>query len=329
MDLLLATAETRGRSPKTIDGYKRFVEKYLAGWLNRPLAEITPEDVHKKHRKIAVDVATGRYAKVELANGTTYRKRRSEGDGKVTANATMRGFRAAYNRALRQHRNLPSNPCSNIDWFIERPRKTTIADTDMPAFYQAVQALENPIHRDYLLLVLFTGLRKTSAAEIRWEHVDWDRRALHIPKPKGGEKRAFDLPLSDFLVDLLRRRQAEHKKYYPKSDFVFPSNGSKTGHIRDVRMTLNGQPMRLHDLRRKFIRVAESLNVSPYAVKLLCNHALPSSDITASYLDAELDRLHEVIQQVTDRLKTLCEIPSSGNVASIATAWTVGNSARA
>ena len=41
-----------------------------------------------------------------------------------------------------------------------------------------------------------------------------DTGVLHIPKPKGGEVRAFDLPLPTLLVDLFRARWVQHEKLF-------------------------------------------------------------------------------------------------------------------
>ena len=42
------------------------------------------------------------------------------------------------------------------------------------------------------------------AVTARFEDLDKERGLLFVPDPKGGEERAFLLPLSNYLVDLLR-----------------------------------------------------------------------------------------------------------------------------
>ena len=46
---------------------------------------------------------------------------------------------------------------------------------------------------------------------------------------------------------------------------------------------LSGVPFTLHDLRRTFITIAESLELSQYAIKHLVNHKTPN-DVTAGYI---------------------------------------------
>jgi integrase len=90
-----------------------------------------------------------------------------------------------------------------VDWFPEYRRDASISAGQLAAWHKDIQALPNPIRRDFYLFSLFTGLRRQSAVEIRWEHINLDEGTLLIPNPKGGKKRAFVLPLSDFLNEVL------------------------------------------------------------------------------------------------------------------------------
>ena len=68
----------------------------------------------------------------------------------------------------------------------------------------------------------------------------------------------------------------------------------------------SGVPFMLHDLRRTFITVAESLDLSYYAIKRLVNHKL-TGDVTAGYVVANGGRLREPMQRITDRLLEFTE----------------------
>ncbi|HZF18553.1 MAG TPA: integrase family protein [Burkholderiales bacterium] len=303
------TLRKNGRAPRTIEDYRYLLEKYLAGWLDRPLAEITRAEVRKRHDEIPREIARGKHGP------------KRPGAGKLTANHVMRAFRAVYNRAVREHPELPGNPIINVDWNPEHRRTSRIPEAGLKAWYDGVQALKNPVRRDYLLFALFTGLRKENAAEPRWEHVDWERRALHVPKPKS--QKPFDLPLSNFLLDVLRRRQEENKVLAPDSPWVFPAAWGK-GHLVEVRTA--GGAMRAkgvadglprytpHDLRRTFISVAESLGISREARQLLVNHATPKSDVHGGYVVPELDALRAHMQTIADRLLALCQPPTKTTV---------------
>lgn len=309
-ELYQSTCETKDRSPTTVKGYESIINTYLKDWLNKPLAEITRADVRKKHQKIADDVARGRYATVTTHKGNKYKKHRTPEHGKYTANATLRLFRAIYNRAWREYEELPPNPCVNVDWFKESRRKTVIPSDKLHLWHAGVTAMDNPVRRDALLLLLFTGLRRTTAVEIRREHINLTDKTLLIPNPKGGAQRAFTIPLSDFLVDLIERRLAENDVLFPNSSWLFPAQ-TNGGHLIELKAR-TPVPFTPHDLRRTFITTAESLSISPYAIKLLVNHALPGGDVTAGYVQHETERLREPMQQITDRLHSLCLPPKDG-----------------
>lgn len=55
----------------------------------------------------------------------------------------------------------------------------------------------------------------------------------------------------------------------------------------------------IHDLRRTFLTVAESLDIPAYAVKRLANHKM-SNDVTAGYIVTDVERLRQPMQKITD-----------------------------
>ena len=119
---------------------------------------------------------------------------------------------------------------------IEKTKQTLsfdkyIPDDKLAEWYKSVMEMPSTMRQDYQLFVVFTGLRKTDACTIRWEDVDMKAGTLHRPNPKGGEARAFTIPLSDVCLAILKRRKEENEKLYPNSEWVFPTRSSKTGEI--------------------------------------------------------------------------------------------------
>lgn len=70
------------------------------------------------------------------------------------------------------------------------------ATQDLKGWFLELAALDYPIRREFYLFTLLSGCRPTALQETKPSHVDFRRRMVHIPKPKGGAKRAFDIPLS-------------------------------------------------------------------------------------------------------------------------------------
>lgn len=280
----LYLAGNKPRAAKTIKGFRDAMRLHMNDWLNTPLSEITRKMVYERHRRIGKK--SGTYA----------------------ANGTMRAFRAAYNRAMRQHEDLPPNPTINVDWFEEHRRDASIPAEQLADWFKDVMALSNAVRRDYYLFVLFSGLRRQSAAEIQWEHVDLDKGTLLIPNPKGGAKRAFILPLSDFLIEVLQRRHTENEILVADSPWVFPADKSATGYISEPKLKPEQKakmavPFNIHGLRHTWMTAANAAGLSPYDIKMLANHSLPKGDVTAGYIGAHIEALRVSQQTVTDYLK--------------------------
>ena len=176
----------------------------------------------------------------------------------------------------------------------------------MPAWFEAVYDLKKPenqesfhIVADFLLVLLFTGLRRQEAAQLLWKNVDLKDRTLLIPDPKNHEP--LNLPLSDFLIDLLTER-----KELAVNGYVFPGRDGE-GYLiepkRQIQKVIEQSNVQftIHDLRRTFITIADSLEISAYAIKRLVNHKM-KDDVTAGYIISDIERLRGPMQRITDSL---------------------------
>ena len=157
--------------------------------------------------------------------------------------------------------------------------------------------------RDFLLLALFTGMRRGELMRLRWENIDLIGNTLHLPETKNGDP--LDLPLSGFLVDLF----SERHKHAAGSEWVFPGTG-EGGHFVEVKRALkrvretSGVAFTTHDLRRTFVTVAESLDVPYYALKRLLNHRV-NGDVTGGYIVIDAERLRGPVELVAHRILEL------------------------
>ena len=141
---------------------------------------------------------------------------------------------------------------------------------------------------------------------LRWDNVDLDARTLHLPKTKNGDP--LNLPLSTYLADLLTERMERANG----SPYVFPGPG-RDGHLKETKKFLkrveagSGVKFTLHDLRRTFITIAESLDVPYYALKRLLNHRA-NGDVTGGYIVVNAERLRGPVEQVAERILELANI---------------------
>jgi integrase len=227
------------------------------------------------------------------------------------ANLTMRSFRAIYNFVSERRPDMPRHPVRILrrSWFPVPRRTTLVRSEDLPKFYQAVCRL---VARDYILLLLFTGMRREETASLTWEDIDFDSKVIRVPAERTKSGRELNLPMSTFVHDLLvARREIGNAKY------VFTSSMTK-GYIAEPRFPLGlvaadcGIKVSAHDLRRTFATVAEQVaNVRPLALKALLNHAI-GQDVTAGYVIMTTEDLRASAQLVCEKMMQLCQIAAPG-----------------
>jgi integrase len=115
--------------------------------------------------------------------------------GAAAANNAARMLKTILNHAIKKlDVDIALNPATAIEFFPQRNRRGVLALCDLPAWSQAVATIQNPSHRAYWKLLLFTGLRRTDAASIKVVDIHADR--IHRPSPKGGSAKAFDFPIN-------------------------------------------------------------------------------------------------------------------------------------
>ena len=271
-----------GRAARSIADLEYRVENYLADWLDRPLAGIARTEVRERHKKIG------------------------KKNGPYMANAVFRNFRAVYNDAVAQYDGLPGNPCASLRnrWFKEQRRQEPVQD--LRDWWLTVMQL-TPVRRSYQLFVLLTGLRRSDAATVRWEDVNFDTGTLHRPNPKGGAEKAFTIPLSRVTLGLLQHRKRQNPILFPDSPWVFPAE-SKSGHIEEPKeqRQLNGKKVAHlpspHRLRDTFTTACAEVGLSPYDIDVLTNHRPPKGTVTAGYIRQDIDHLHQCQEMVTTHL---------------------------
>lgn len=233
-------------------------ENHLKDWMSLPLDEITKAMVADRH---------GAMAKTPSS-----------------ANHTLKYFRTVWNHARRTY-HLAESPTMAIEWYREVPNGAVIGD--LQQWRQAVDGLQNPIHRAFYELLLFTGLRKTEALTLEWSGVHEDR--LHLPLTKNG--RSFDLPILPVHQEILAPVRRLHNRW------VFPSPKGEEGHlVAPERIAWSN-----HAHRRTFATVAMEAGVLEEVVGRLLNHT-PLSITGQRYVRPSVDALRPSMEIVCAEL---------------------------
>ena len=268
-----AAITKEGKSIRTIADYQDKFDRHLQDWHDKPLASIKREDVVQEHAAI-----TERARKARA--GQKY------SSGKYVANGTMRFARAVWNYTKDELETpgLPErNPFRSGKLFHkEKARSTGMGVAELPAWLAQLQALANPIRRELHLFMLLSGLRRTDVLTARWANFDAARPSLRLPSPKGGEDRAFELPLSSAMLECLERVKEAGQTHDPEESkyWIFPAPG---GHVAEVKEEGRQKLSHTgHALRHSFRTLAAAAGVDRLRLKILMNHAI-DDDVTDAY----------------------------------------------
>lgn len=274
----------------TVGNYRRSMKSHFKTWLTKPAEDVTSEMVEAWYKKATKESIS-------------------------SANSAMRAARAVYNYqqkiANRQQSELfKYNPFSGHTMAKEPARDQCIETSELPQWVKAVEALQSDTTRDYLLLILYTGLRRREAAPLRWPDIDFTKKTLTAKGAtetgKTKNHTIHVIPLSTFMHELLeRRRQATNDP----DGFVFPGTG-KAGYLSEPKKAINsiesnsGIRCSCHGLRRTFSNFAAfEAEIPELARKRLLNHKIDQNDVTAKhYSKLTMERLRRYQQAVTDSI---------------------------
>ena len=202
--------------------------------------------------------------------------------GLSSASAVMRLVRAAYRRACKNDRSLSPalHPCTGIDFEEGESRSPGdgMSVADLPGWYAELQAVQNPVIREFHWFCLLTGLRRGDVLSATWDNIDFNRRTIFLPCPKGGKARAFHLPLSKPALRCLERAREAGLQMYPAhaATLCFPG--------RVGQLSSKGGLKRCgHTLRRTFAGLAEVAGVPQETISRLMNHRTGGQ--TGSYIN--------------------------------------------
>jgi hypothetical protein len=256
--------ERKNRSQGTIAGYGDHVERYLKAWLDTPLKTLgdNPGWVSTRHDELTKDA------------------------GPYAANGCMRTLRAIYNHARKSVRGLPpENPVLAVDWNEEERRDVAMGRADIAGWMAAAGRLRNPIRREFHLFTVLSGSRPTALKTAKLENLDFRTRILHMPTPKGGKKKAFDIPLSRPMIRCLVRAIRASRMLHPEAaeTWIFAAGG-KSGHLAEQKEDRGAALFKWgNDLRHTYRTIGQEAGLSSVDMQLMMNHSV-KKDVNTGYI---------------------------------------------
>ncbi len=225
-ELFLEYQENYGKEhTKTWKDMQDNFGRYLKCWHNRKLSLITKTDVQSIVNKLGRE------------------------KGHTTANRTLELLRAIINKGIKWGLYSKSNPASGVDKFKLKPRTRFLSDDEIPKLINSLER-EKQVFKDYVLISLYTGVRKSNVLAMRWDQLDLDSGTWTIPETKNGTSQTICLTVEELKI--LQARFDSRKSF----EWVFPSvrgSGHMVSPIKMWQRTLKNakiQDLHLHDLRR-------------------------------------------------------------------------------
>jgi integrase len=286
--------ERKNRSEATIASYADHVERQLKDWLDRPLKELgdSPGLVARRHDELTKNA------------------------GPYGANGCMRTLRAIYNHARKSVRGLPpENPVGAVDWNEEERRDVAMGKMDLPGWMVQAGRLRNPIRREFHLFTLLSGSRPTALKTAKLADLNLRARILHIPAPKGGKKKAFDIELSRPMICCLMRAMRTSRMLHPEAaeTWIFASGGEE-GHIVEQKEDREVLSKWGNDLRHTYRTIGQEVLLSPIDMHLLMNHSV-KKDVNTGYITRSKlsDHLRASQQALSDFMIAAGTAPPKGD----------------
>jgi integrase len=203
-----------------------YLRLYLTDWNDTVAANISKMDVQVLLRRIG------------------------EANGKTAANRAVQLIRTIYNRAIEWEIFDGTNPATGARLFKLQSRDRFLEVDEIKRLIAAASTLRYPTTRDFLFMCLFTAARRSNVAAMRWEEISFETGLWSVPLTKNGTPQR--IPLTKAALDLLSAR-----KQNAISEFVFPSDRSKSGHLTKPEGAWYAlleraglKNVRIHDLRR-------------------------------------------------------------------------------
>jgi integrase len=170
---------------------------------------------------------------------------------------------------------------------------------ELPRFFAALAAEPNETARDFFMLSLLTGARKSNTLAMRWEEISFAAETWRIAETKNGEPQTVHLPRQ--AVEILTAR-----KLASDGPWVFPGGGA-SGHLADPKkawMRILAEAgiadLQIHDLRRTLGSWQAATGANSYIIGKSLGHR--SQQSTAIYARLNLDPVRESVNKATDAM---------------------------
>jgi len=274
---------------KNIKAKRRQLNQHLVPFFgDRPLSQISSFEIE-------------RYKKA----------RRQMGAAPSTVNRELAVLSHLFNKAL-EWSWLKALPAKIRRFQEDSGRILYLTKEQCAALEEAAAQDQNENVHAFVVTGLRTGMRHSEILAIRREHIDLERRVIWIPKAKAG---AREQPITDDLADYLARRQ---EMLPPGCPWLFPSPGSRTGHVHTIRKAfrrsaaragLNPDQVTPHVLRHTVVTHLVQAGVDLPTVQRISGHK--TLTMVARYAHQSGAHIQAAMSKLEDRLQRQAKKPEA------------------
>lgn len=298
-----------GCSERSIGTIESEIPRLLDAWMDKPMTALTGADLVELHDKLTSE------------------------DKPYLANRIVAQVSAVWNALDRVYELDGRNPAKAVTRNPYTPSRERV--DDLPDWWTKVQGMQNHVRRDLNVFCMFTGMRSEAARHGRWEHVNLTSKpviidetevpphAMLVVKPKGGEERAFTLPLGPRLVDMLKVRKKDNAAMFAPhggdAGWIFPSltraapyEVIPVAEAKEYRQTGGRKGPKekflpgLHTLRRTYLSVAAEAGIGELDRHVLANHSFGRQSVNETYIKQAFPHLAECQATVESALVARC-----------------------
>ncbi len=263
---------------------EREVNKFLPHWFKRKISSFDKSEVERLHAKIGKD------------------------NGIYQANRLLERIRSIFNKAIDWGWE-GNNPAVGIKKFREKSRDRFLQPDELPRFFEALANEPNETARDFFMISLLTGARKSNTLSMRWKDINFTTETWRIEETKNADPQTVHLPKE--AIEILTAR-----KWKSESPWVFEGNGA-SGHMADpkkpwtrILKAAEIEDLRIHDLRRTLGSYQAATGANGYIIGKSLGHK--SQQSTAVYARLNLDPVRESVNKATNAMFGYMKPQNSG-----------------
>ena len=251
-----ASRQSGGHVTTVAELAKRFDEEHIAVRL-KPSSARSYRDHLRRH----VLPAIGKLRAADVARADVAKLHHDLRHSRYQANRSLALMSKMFNLAeVWGLRPDGSNPCRHVKKYKEEKRERYLNSSELARLGETLRECEEDRESqstvNLIRLLLLTGCRLNEILTLKWEHVDLENNALHLPDSKTGEKTVHIGPATSECLAGIERIDDNPwviAGHLSSSHLVNPGKP-----WRRIRARAGLDDVRIHDLRHTFASVAVS-----------------------------------------------------------------------